>query len=161
LSAALLFSLRRWLLLAIGIRVGQGTTVHRGVTLFDFAPLVIGAGSTINKGCYLDNRGELEIGSNVNLSHDVRIYTMGHDIRDAAFKTKVSRVRICDDAWLFPNVLVMPGVTIGRGAVVYPGSVVVKDVPDFAVVGGNPASVIRIAERCAEYRASYPVWFGI
>lgn len=50
---------------------------------------------------------------------------------------------IHDDVWLGENVLVLSGVTIGRGAVVAAGSVVVKDVPEYSIVGGNPARVIK------------------
>lgn len=55
-------------------------------------------------------------------------------------------IRICSDAWIGMNCIIMKGVTIGRGAIVGAGSVVTKDVPDFTIVAGNPAKVIRTIE---------------
>ncbi|NDW09207.1 acyltransferase [Dysgonomonas sp. 520] len=52
-------------------------------------------------------------------------------------------IRVCSDAWIGMNCIIMKGVTIGRGAVVGANSVVTKDVPDFTVVAGNPAKIIK------------------
>lgn len=52
-------------------------------------------------------------------------------------------IRICDDAWIGMNVIILKGVTIGEGAVVGAGSVVTKDVPAWTVVAGNPAKVVK------------------
>ena len=52
-------------------------------------------------------------------------------------------VTICDDTWIGCNVVILKGVTIGRGAIIGAGSIVTKDVPPYAIVGGNPAKVIR------------------
>jgi len=55
-------------------------------------------------------------------------------------------INIGEDCWLGGNVIVLPGVSIGRGVTVGAGSVVTKDVPEFHVVAGNPARVIRKIE---------------
>jgi maltose O-acetyltransferase len=52
-------------------------------------------------------------------------------------------VTIGDDVWIGDRVLIAPGVTVGRGAILALGAVVTKDVPDYAVVGGNPARVLK------------------
>ena len=52
-------------------------------------------------------------------------------------------IKICDDAWIGMNVIILKGVTIGEGAVVGAGSVVTKDVPAWTVVAGNPAKVVK------------------
>lgn len=57
-----------------------------------------------------------------------------------------SPIEIGEDCWLGGNVVVLPGVTIGRGATVGAGSVVAKDVPEFCVVVGNPARVVKKVE---------------
>ncbi len=57
--------------------------------------------------------------------------------------------------------MIMPGVTIHRGAIVLPGSVVTKDVEEFAVVGGNPAKYIRERNKDIEYRQSYNYWLAL
>ncbi len=121
----------------------------------------MGNNSVINFGCYLDNRRGIIIGNNVGLAHDCKIYSLGHDIRSSEFKTKGSPVFIEDNAFLFSNVLVMPGVTIHEGAIVLSGSVVTKDVPAFSIVGGNPAKVIKERNREINYKNNYPYWFAL
>jgi acetyltransferase-like isoleucine patch superfamily enzyme len=59
---------------------------------------------------------------------------------------KVSPVRICDKSWIGFNAIILPGVTVGEGAVVGCGSVVTKDVPPYCVAAGNPARVIRAVD---------------
>lgn len=161
LSLVLFFNLRRLLLRATGCKVGKKTTVHRGVTFFSFGKLQIGEHCTINYQCWLDNRAGIRIGNNVNISHNTRIYTLGHDIDDPMSVTLGKPVVIEDDAWIFPNTLIMPGVTVGRGAVIYPGSVVTRDVAAWTVVGGNPAKPIRQRNQDVQYKLDFPIWFAL
>ncbi|KAF1688289.1 acyltransferase [Pseudoxanthomonas taiwanensis] len=155
------FELRRLLISLIFGVVGRGTTVHGHVRLFDFGNLSIGNCCTVNRYCYLDNRGGIDIGNNVNISHDCRIYTMGHDINDPYARTISGRVVIGDNAWLFPGVRIMPGVTIGEGAVIYPGSLVTRDVPPFAIMAGVPARQVGVRNGEILYSASFPVHFSV
>ncbi|TQK04482.1 putative colanic acid biosynthesis acetyltransferase WcaF [Herbaspirillum sp. SJZ130] len=155
------FGLRRGFLRMLGFRIGEKVSIHSWVTFFEARRNVrIGSNVTINGGCYLDNRLGIDIGNNVNISHDVKIYTLGHDIDDPQCAAVGGKVTIHDDAWIFPNVLIMPKVVIGRGAVVYPGSVVTRDVGELEVVGGNPARKIRMRRDDIQYRIDYPVWFA-
>ena len=73
----------------------------------------------------------------------LRIATINHDMNDRHVTYTYGKVLVKKNAWLGMNVTVCPGVTIGRYAVVAAGAVVTKDVPDYAVVGGVPAKVIR------------------
>lgn len=110
----------------------------------------IGEGTIIGDNALLDARSGLRMGKNVNLSSNVSIYTLQHDHRDPYFgcpdpqKKKMS-VEIDDRAWLGSNVIVLPGVHIGEGAVCCAGCVVTKDVPPYTVVAGIPAK--RVGER--------------
>jgi len=74
--------------------------------------------------------------------------SVGHAVKDQGI-AKVSAVRICEGAWLGQSVVVCPGVTIGRNAVVGANSVVTHDVPDFYVAAGAPAKVIRRVDQGA------------
>jgi acetyltransferase-like isoleucine patch superfamily enzyme len=131
-------SIRQFLYRIAGYKISRSASVH-GVRFFSFGKLSIGAETIVNQGCYLDNRRGITIGDRVVVAHDTKIYTLGHDINCPQFSTKGAPVRIEDYAVLFSNVLVMPGVTIGRGAVVLPGAVVTKNVEAMSIVGGNPA----------------------
>ena len=161
LSLALFFNLRRSLLRLTGCQVGAKTTVHRKVVFFTFGNFSIGKNCTVNYDCYLDNRAGIQIGDNVNISHNARIYTLGHDIDDPMSCLVGKPVVIEDNAWIFPNVMVMPGVTIGKGAVVYPGSVVTRNVEAYSIVGGNPARHLRFRNKNILYSADFPIWFAV
>lgn len=155
------FWLRAGFLRLLGFRIGRKVALHSWLHFFDWRRNVsIGDNVTINSGCYLDNRLPIRIGNNVNISHDVRIYTLGHDVDDPYCKAVGRPVVIEDDAWIFPNVLIMPGVTVGRGAVVYPGSVVTRSVEPFEIVGGNPGRRIRMRNTDIRYEVDYRVWFA-
>lgn len=97
----------------------------------------------------------------MGIAHNTKIYTLGHDLNDPQFKTKGKQVTICDNAFIFSNVMIMPGVTIGKGALVLAGSVVTKDVPPYMIVGGNPARVIRERNHEIGYKEIYPYWFAL
>ncbi|HGY1288712.1 TPA: acyltransferase [Raoultella ornithinolytica] len=162
LSISTFFFLRRiFLRVLFRVSIGRRSTFHRNVILFDIGKFNIGNNSTINYGCYLDNRGGINIGDNVNISHDVKIYTMGHDVNDPCVKLVAREVNIGSNSWVFPNVLIMPGVNISEGAVVYPGSVVTKKIPPYEIWGGNPAKFIGHRKHDIKYDASFPVWFAI
>jgi len=159
LSISFLFVIRRLLLrLLFGAHVGNNVSVHSNVYIYNIGGLSIGANSTINYGSYLDNRGGLLIGSNVNISHNVRIYTMGHNIHTAQFESMTKRVVIEDDVWVFPNSILMPGIKLEKGAVVLPGSVVVRDVLAMEIVGGNPAEKKGVRKVEAGYKLDNNIW---
>jgi acetyltransferase-like isoleucine patch superfamily enzyme len=85
------------------------------------------------------------IGRNVNLSSEVLIRTAQHDYQSPDFKTVFHPVKIEDYVWLGPRCIILPGVTVGEGAVVAAGAVVTKDVEPYTLVGGVPAK--KIGER--------------
>ena len=154
--------LSRFYLLLFLIKVAKGSMINRGVRFFNVGKIYIGRNSVVNFGCYLDNRRGIYIGDNVGIAHNTRIYTLGHDIEDPYFKTKGAPVCIRDNAFIFSNSLIMPGVTIGEGAVVLAGSVVTKDVDPYTVVGGNPAKIVRSrANHDIRYTQKYNYLFAL
>ena len=105
----------------------------------------------IENNCYIDFSGGLEIGKNVWISEKVFITTHNHIVRTKKLKKCqpliFSPLEIGEDAWLGVNAIILGGVNrIGRGAIVGAGAIVTKDVPDFAIVVGNPAKIIRYRE---------------
>lgn len=149
-----------WLFL-FGIRVPMSSSIHRGVKFFHIGKMTMGRNSVINFGCYLDNRRGIEIGSNTAIAHNCKIYTLGHNIDSPKFETRGAPVKIGNDVFIFANSLIMPGVTIGDGAVILPGSIVTKDVDPFSVVGGIPAKFIKERNKSIEYKISYNYWFAL
>jgi maltose O-acetyltransferase len=102
----------------------------------------IGGGTQIGRDCLLDTRGGLRIGAQVSISPEVAILTADHD-RDARdFPMRRRAVVIEDHAWLGMRAMVLPGVRLGRGAVVAAGAVVTRDVDPLSVVAGIPARVV-------------------
>lgn len=153
------FFIRRFLLLITGVKIGRNSVVQ-AVRFFTFGKMRIGQNCIINSGCYLDNRRGIYIGDNVVIAHNTKLYTLGHDYNDTGFKTKGAPIYIEDYVIVFSNVLVMPGVKIGEGAVILTGAVVTKDVEKYSVVGGNPAKFIQQRQQVHTHKASYKYWFA-
>jgi acetyltransferase-like isoleucine patch superfamily enzyme len=155
-----LFFYKKILLKLTGITVGYRTVIHSPVRFLGMGRIDIGSNTVVNRGCYLDNRVGIKIGSNVSIAHDTKIYSLGHDIDDPYFSVKGAKVEIGDYACIFSNVLIMPGIKLGKGSVVYAGSVVTKDVGDYEVVGGNPARFIRHRSKDLRYEVRYDYWLA-
>lgn len=154
------FALRRGLLGLARCHIHPTASVHRGVRLFSLGRLSVGANSTINRGVYLDNRRPITIGSNVSIAHDARLYTQGHDINDPFFKLRGAAVHIDDRACVFAAAMVLPGVRVGEGAVVLPGTVAQQDVPAHAVL--RPTNELQLGVRSSDlrYQIDAPAWLA-
>lgn len=155
------YPLRNLFLLLFGIKIPVTSSIHRKCRFFHLGKFSIGKHSVINSGCYLDNRRGITIGSNTAIAHDTKIYTLGHNIHSSKFETKGAPVIIGDNCFIFSNVLIMPGVKIGDGAIVLPGSVVTKSVEAWTVVGGNPAKFLSKRDNKIDYRINYNYWFAL
>lgn len=112
----------------------------------------LGPHSVIGIENKIDGRGGVVIGRNVNMSHQVNIWTMQHDVNDADFAAVVGTVVIEDYVWLGNKVTVLPGVTVAKGCVVAAGAVVTKDTKEFGIYAGIPAR--RVGERSRDLRYS-------
>ncbi len=133
----------RWLIYnCAGVRIGSGSHLHMGTQFFYPAGVKIGQGSVIGQNAFLDGRDKLEIGDHVDIASDVMIYNSEHDINSLDFAPITGPVKIGDYCFIGPRVIILPGVKIGKGAVIGAGAVVTKDVSDFAIVGGVPATII-------------------
>lgn len=84
----------------------------------------------------------LSIGSCVCINDGVKILTASHDLSDPGWSTVAKAIMIEDHVWIATNAIILPGVTLGRGAVVGAGAVVTKDVPPLGIVAGNPARLL-------------------
>lgn len=135
-------TLRIFLLKVMGAKIGSKVALYRGFEVRSPWKLRIGPNTLIGHKSSLDARKGLIIGSNVNFSNEVMIWTLHHDYNDSEFAEIGGPVIIEDYVWICSRAIILPGVTIGKGAVVAAGAVVTKDVEPFTVVGGVPAKVI-------------------
>ena len=93
---------------------------------------------------------KITIGCNCCIGDDVRLLTGSHDIASSHFDLVTRPITIMDNVWIATGAILLPGVTIGEGAVVASGAVVTKDVPSWTVVAGNPAKYIKKRELRSE-----------
>jgi acetyltransferase-like isoleucine patch superfamily enzyme len=125
-----------------GMRIGRGSTIHMWANFFDPSGISIGEDTIVGDHAFLDGRAPLFIGSHTDIASSVMIYNSEHDLEKEDFGARTESVQIGDYVFVGPRAIILPGVKIGKGAVVAAGAVVTKDVPDFAIVGGVPAKVI-------------------
>lgn len=133
------------------IKVGNGTKIHDTVILRQAKNIEIGEGCLINHNNVLQAGkvdGKIKIGNYVHTGANVMIIAFNHafDTRDIpTIKQDYydADVIIGDDVWIGGGAIILAGVTIGRGAIIASGAVVNKDVPEYAIVGGVPAKVLK------------------
>ena len=123
---------------------GKSIRVKRNADVSMF--IKIGNYSELGTNCIIQSN--TEIGNNVIMGPDVKIYTKNHkyDSLDMPMQYQghtSEKTVIGNDVWLGANVVITPGVTIGNHSVVAAGAIVTKNVPDYAVVGGVPAKVLK------------------
>jgi len=140
------------------IKIGTDSSVH----MYCFITgnnIMIGNNTVINRQTYLDGRFPLKIGNNVNISHQVLIHTLTHDPQAPDFRGVAKPVVIEDDTWIGTRVIILPGVTIGRGAIIGAGAVVTKNVSEYAIAVGNPAREIKKRTSNLDYKSRYFPFF--
>ena len=108
----------------------------------------IASTSHLKSGAYVSCLGRVTIGEYFHCGQNLMIHTNNHDYDHGdcipyGKQQIIKPVIIKDFVWCGANVIILPGVTIGEGCIIGAGSVVTKDIPDYAVAGGNPAKVLK------------------
>ena len=107
----------------------------------------VGKNFFANYNCTILDVAKVTIGDNCFMAPNVAIYTAGHpiypDVRSAMWEYG-KQVTIGDNVWIGGNTVICPGVNIGSNVIIGAGSVVTKDIPDWAVAAGNPCKVLRM-----------------
>ena len=151
---------RRFFYRLAGMKIGTGSTLHMGTRFYNPGNITIGKDTIIGEGAVLDGRAPLLIGDHVDFATEVMVYNAQHDIESTTFAAETGSVVIKDYVFVGPRTIILPGVTIGKGAVVAAGAVVTKDVEPFTVVGGIPAKVIGERNlKDLHYRLGRAAWF--
>lgn len=137
------FSFIRKLLYRIsGIQIGEGSTIHMWANFFEPNNISIGSDTIIGDHAFLDGRSKLSIGDHVDIGSSALIYNSEHNVHSNSFKAVEEPVTIEDYVYIGARVTILPGVRVGKGAVIASGAVVTKDVPPLTIVGGVPAKEI-------------------
>ncbi|VVB75314.1 2,3,4,5-tetrahydropyridine-2,6-dicarboxylate N-acetyltransferase [uncultured archaeon] len=108
----------------------------------------IGNHTTINQGCTFCGKGGIKIGADVLIGQNVNIMTSNYKYSSSIVPIRAQgqiykKVIIDDGAWICAAAIILPGVKIGKRAIVGAGAVVTKDVAPFTIVAGNPAKVVK------------------
>jgi len=149
-----------------GGEFGTCTVIDRTYIPGNLRKLSIGDYSYISKDVVLALHSNIKIGSFVAINSGVKLLTGSHDVNDRDWKLISKSIVINDYAWLATGALILPGVEIGKGAVIGAGAVVRHNVPDYAVVIGNPGRVVGYRlERSFRYNpvssiAYIEAWIG-
>ena len=125
-------------------KMGKNAYIGRNVRFS--RRISMGNNSGIGDGAYFS--GEIEIGNNVMMAPNVSFIAMNHVYDDVTIPIGEQgrieeKIIVEDDAWLGYRCVILSGVTIGKGSIVAAGAVVTKDVPEYSVVGGVPAKIIK------------------
>jgi len=122
---------------------GKDVNVQRGATFT--GTLRIGDHSGIGINALIGSN--VDIGKWVRMGQDVMIITQNHRYSREAMEGYIRKpVKVCDNVWIGHRVIILPGVTVGKNAIIGAGAVVAKDVVPYSVVGGTPAEHIKWRE---------------
>jgi len=141
-------ALRRFLARFLLDGVGPGANIEHGADFGSGRGIRLGRRSGLGVACRVG--GPLEIGDDVMMAPGVVILTQNHRFDDLDVPmmdqgyVAGGAVVIEDDVWIGTNAIILPGRRLGKGSIVAAGAVVTKDVPPLAIVGGNPARVLRM-----------------
>lgn len=146
-SPRLLPGWRRFLLRCFGARIGKGARPYPRAVIWSPWNLVMGDHSTLADGvdCYCVAR--IELGAHATVSQRAYLCAASRDIDHPANHLMTAPIVVERHGWVASEAYVGPGVTVGEGGVVAARAVVVRDVPAWTVVGGNPARPLRARTR--------------
>ena len=144
---------RGWLARTALKRCGRKLKISSNVSIFNPQNVTVGNDVYIGPNCYFGG-GEIVLEDEVNIGPFVTMAAGNHTMRDGSYRFgpyQYGRIHVGRGTWLCANSVITSGVTIGKGCVVAAGSVVMKDVPDYSVVCGVPAKLIKtVAPEAAE-----------
>ena len=136
---------RNWGMRKMGVNMTNNVKLFANFQMRTPSSITIEDGVSIGPKVLLDGRKGLVIRRNAVVAYEAIIWTLNHDYNDIEFCGKGASVEIGEYAWVCSRAIILPGVKIGKGAVVASGAIVTKDVEPWSIVGGIPAK--KIGER--------------
>ena len=146
LSPRPLFGWRRFLLRLFGARVGAHVHVYPSTRIEMPWNLTVGDWSSIGERVHVYNLGAVTVGQRATVSLGALLCAGSHDHRRANLPLLRPTIQLGDDTWICAEAFIGGGVTVGAGAVVAARAVATRDVPEWAIVAGNPARVVARRE---------------
>lgn len=134
---------RIWLTAKFGLKHNGGVSIYPDTQIWAPWNVEMGSSVAIDSNVYLYSAAKIKIGTKVAISREAFICTASHDINYANRPLITAPVTICDGVWIGARATILPGITIGEGAIVAANAVVTKNVPAWAVVAGNPAKIVK------------------
>lgn len=142
------------------IKIGDNCEIHGSLVAKESGTITIGYNTTIRFHSQVFAINRIEIGNYVIISNNVTIYDNNNHPVEPERRMEMSKngfygdlweakhsqhapIKICDNVWIGERVSILKGVTIGKGSVVAMGSIVTKDVPEYSIVAGNPAKIVK------------------
>lgn len=125
---------------------GKNVSIKQPVCFEGMESIEIGDDVSIAAFVHMWGQGGIKVGNRVMIGSHTSISTITHDYAKKDMHTTIisKPIVIEDDVWIGTHSVIMPGVTLGKGSVIGAGSVVTKDVPEFAIVAGVPAALIKL-----------------
>lgn len=136
-------------------KIGKDSNIFMNCRFDMSSGLILKNNVAISPRCRLDTRGTITIGQHVGISEDVIILTADHNIRSEYFEGQNKGVFIEDYVWVGTRATILPGVNLGKGAVVAAGAMVTKSIPPFEIWAGIPAKKIGNRSTKLSYKVDY------
>lgn len=137
------FGWRRFLLKVFGASIADQAHVYPSARIYLPWRLTLGEQASIGEWALIYNLGPVTIGDRATISHRAHLCAGTHDYRDPTLPLQRLPIEIGPQAWVCADAFVGPGRRVGEGAIVGAAAVVVSDVPDWQIVAGNPARMIK------------------
>lgn len=138
-----MYGWRAFLLRCFGASIGRRCRIRRTVRVYYPWNLQLGDAAILGDEAEIYSLGLISIGPRAMISQQAYLCAGSHDYTHPDLPLLTPPISIGEEAWICARAFVGPGVIIGNGAVVAAAAVVVKDVPPWMIVGGNPAKIIK------------------
>jgi putative colanic acid biosynthesis acetyltransferase WcaF len=138
--------LKKWRVLVLkcfGAKIEWSTHIYASVKIWAPWNLEIGENSSLGPGVDCYNQGKISIGENTIISQKTYLCASSHDYTQKDFPLILKPIRIGNGVWIAADAFIGPAIVIGDNAVIAARSVVIKDVDENFIVGGNPAKLIK------------------